>query len=80
MGKVLSILIGLVLLALGIWGVVAWSADVLIFIKAAIALMAIVVGLGIFVFGVSELRAGEEPIIEAAPPSAEAPDQPSDES
>ena len=51
MGKFLSILIGLILLALGIWGVLAWRADVLIFLKAAVALMAIAVGLGIFVFG-----------------------------
>ncbi len=77
MGKILSILIGLILLALGIWGVVGWRGDVLVFLKAAVALMAIVVGLGIFVFGVSELRAGgeEPPVLEAAPPSGESPGQ-----
>jgi hypothetical protein len=77
MGKFLSILIGLILLALGIWGVIAWSGDVLIFLKAAIALMAIVVGLGIFVFGVSELRAGgeEPPIVEPTPPAGESSEQ-----
>ncbi len=77
MGKFLSILIGLILLALGIWGVIAWSGDVLVFLKAAVALMAIVVGLGIFVFGVSELRAGgeEPPIVEPISPAGESSEQ-----
>jgi len=72
MGKVLSIIIGLIVLALGIWGVMAWSAQVLVFLQAAIALMAVVIGLGIFVFGLSELRAGEEPpVVEPVSPEAE---------
>ncbi len=77
MGKVLSILIGLILLALGIWGVVAWSAQVLVFLQAAVALMAIVVGLGIFVFGVSELRAGgeEPPVLDTTASSGESSDE-----
>ncbi len=68
MGKVLSILIGLALLALGIWGLISWSAQVLVFVQAALVLMAIIIGLGIFVFGLSELRAGAE-----EPPSVETP-------
>jgi len=32
MGKFLSILIGLILLALGIWAISAWSAQVLVFV------------------------------------------------
>ena len=74
MGKVLSIIIGLVILALGIWGISAWSAQVLVFLQAAVAIMAVIVGLGIFVFGVSELRAsGEPPVLQppAQPPSSE---------
>ncbi len=73
MGKFLSILIGLILLALGIWAISVWRAQVLVFLQAAIALMAVVVGLGIFVFGLSELRAGgeEPPVVEAPPPSPE---------
>jgi hypothetical protein len=69
MGKVLSILIGLILLALGVWGIIAWTPQVVIFLQACIALTAVVVGLGIFVFGLSELRAGDEepPVVEAAP-------------
>ncbi len=73
MGKVLSIIIGLVFLALGIWGLSAWAEDVLVFVKAAIAIMAVIIGLGIFIFGVSELRAaGEPPVIQppAQPPAA----------
>jgi multisubunit Na+/H+ antiporter MnhC subunit len=47
---------------------------VVAFVQAAIVLMAIVIGLGIFVFGLSELRSGAEelPIVEG-PPAAEEP-------
>ncbi len=82
MGKILSILIGLVLMALGIWGVVAWKVEVLAFLQAAVALMAILVGLGIFVFGLSELRAGAEelPVVEtpAAPEEPQESSEPSE--
>lgn len=74
MGKFLSILIGLILLALGVWAISAWSAQVLVFVQAAIALMAVVIGLGILVFGLSELRTGgEEPPVIAAPSDEPAP-------
>ena len=75
MGKWLSILIGLVLIALGVWGVVAWWLDVVLFLKAAVVIMAIIVGLGIFVFGLSELRAGPEepPVVEPSQPSEPTP-------
>jgi hypothetical protein len=69
MGKVLSILIGLILIALGVWGIMSWSEEVRYFVKGALVIMAIIIGLGIFVFGVSELRAGgEEPSLAAEPP------------
>ena len=80
MGKVLSIIIGLILMALGVWGIVTWREQVLHFVMAAIVIMAVLIGLGIFVFGVSELRAGEEqPIVEAPapPPPPEQPAPPS---
>ena len=79
MGKFLSILIGLILLALGIWAISAWSAQVLVFVQAAIAIMAVVIGLGILVFGLSELRAGgeEPPVVGAAAPSDESAEPPS---
>ncbi len=77
MGKVLSILVGLILIALGIWGVVAWTADVVLFIKAAVVIMLIIIGLGVLVFGISELRAGaEEPPVVETPPAAEKPAAP----
>jgi hypothetical protein len=77
MGKVLSVVIGLVLMALGIWGVIRWSSDVLVFVRAALAIMAVLIGLGIFVFGVSELRAGDEqPTIETPAPPPETPSGP----
>jgi hypothetical protein len=81
MGKFLSILIGLILLALGVWGFIAWTPQVWIFVQAALVLMAIVVGLGIFVFGLSELRAGDEepPVVEAAPSGGETADRPGDQ-
>jgi amino acid transporter len=76
MGKVLAILIGLILIVVGIWGIYAWSADVLAFVKAGVVVMLVIVGLGIFVFGLSELRAGaEEPTVTEPPP---APGQPTE--
>lgn len=68
MGKVLSILIGLVLIVVGALGVKAWPADVLSFLKGALVIVVILIGLGIFVFGVSELRAASEepPVVEPA--------------
>lgn len=79
MGKVLSILIGLILVALGIWGISAWSAEVIVFLKAAIALMAVVIGLGIFVFGLSELRAGGEEALPVEQPGESAPSEGAEE-
>ena len=81
MGKVLSILIGLILIALGVWAIAAgesWRKAVLVFLQGGAVIMAFVVGLGILVFGLSELRAGaEEPaVIEAGTASADQPSQP----
>ena len=83
MGKVISILIGLILMALGVWAIAgseSWRGAVWTFVQGGLVIMAIVVGLGIFVFGLSELRAGagEPPIIETPPASGgEAEEQPS---
>jgi hypothetical protein len=43
MGKVLSIIIGLVILALGVWCLNRWAAEALVFVKAAIAITAVIV-------------------------------------
>jgi hypothetical protein len=61
MGKALSIIIGLVVLGLGIVGIIHWQEDVVSFLRAVLAIMAVIIGLGILVFGLSELRAGEPP-------------------
>lgn len=75
MGKVLSILIGLILIVLGIWAISAWAPAVVIFIKAAVALMLVIIGLGIFVFGLSELRAGGEEPLAVEPPAQSPPSE-----
>jgi hypothetical protein len=61
MGKVLSVIIGLVILGLGIAGIIRWQEQVIELLQAVLALMAVIIGLGILVFGLSELRAGEPP-------------------
>jgi len=76
MGKVLSILIGLILIALGVWGVFVWPDEVWSFVKSGIVVMIIIIGLGVLVFGISELRGGEEPPVVAPPPPAEQPPAP----
>jgi hypothetical protein len=63
MGKVVSILIGLILIGLGVWGCIleSWQQAVVGFIKGGVVIMALVIGLGILVFALSELRAVPEP-------------------
>ncbi len=80
MGKVVSILIGLILIALGVWGCIAdsWQSAVITFVKGGLVIMVLVVGLGILVFGVSELRASPEPTPaepSSSPPPAEESEQ-----
>ena len=62
MGKVLSIVIGVILLVLGVWLIWLWWEWVKAFLLAGIAISAVVIGLGALAFGISELRSGvEEP-------------------
>ena len=71
MGKVLAILVGIVLAALGVWGIVTWWPDyVKGFVLSAIVILAVFVGLALLLFGISELRSGveEAPIAETPPP------------
>jgi hypothetical protein len=74
--RVLTIIIGLVLIAGGILLVYRWPDEVLFLIKGAVALGLIFVGLGAFFFGMSEIRsAGEEARAAAqAPPPPPAPE------
>ena len=80
MGKVLSLVIGLILLVLGTILVVSrWGDYVWPFIYGAIAVLLVLVGLGVLLFAITEMRAGpEEPVIAESPsvpspPSSEKP-------
>lgn len=75
MGKALAILVGIILAALGVWGIVTWwSAEWMVgvkgFVLSAIVILAVFVGLALLLFGISELRSGveEAPIAETPPP------------
>ena len=68
MTKVFFILIGLMLIGLGVWGAMAWSGAVLMFLQAVLVLAALLAGLVMIVFTLSELRAPEPPAeLPAAP-------------
>ena len=72
MGKVVFILIGLIFMAVGVWlcTLGAWQQAVVGFIKGAVVIMLLLIGLGVFVFGLSELRAAPE-APPAQPPAGE---------
>ena len=71
MGKALSLVIGLILLAGGIW--MTWWKWWLVrnFVYSGLAVLLILVGLGVLLFAISEMRAGPE-----EPPTVEAPAPP----
>ncbi len=56
MGKVLGIIIGIVLVVLGVWGIVEWWAYFVKALMAAVPALLIVVGVVLVVFFVSEIR------------------------
>ena len=62
MGKVVSILMGLILIGVGVWGCIveSWQQAVVGFIKGGLVIMALVIGLGMLVFALSELRAAPQ--------------------
>ena len=51
--KVLKIIGGVVLVALGLWGIIAWWGDVLTIIKGFVGVVAVVAGI-IFFFAAKE--------------------------
>jgi hypothetical protein len=72
MAKALSILSGLIVVALGVWGAVAWWPQVVGFLQALVVTMAVLVGLTVVVFGLSELKAPAPLRDDAAPVTAPA--------
>ena len=67
MTKAVSIISGLILIGLGVWGAMAWSGAVLMFVKAVLVIAALFTGLVLIVFILSELRAPEPPASPSAP-------------
>ena len=72
MARVLLIVVGLLLVLVGVCGLVGWQFEVVRFLKAAVVMLAIVVGLALCIFGVSELRAPREEPLPAEPSDAQA--------
>ncbi len=71
MAKAVSVLSGLIVVGLGAWGAVAWWPQVVGFLQALVAIMAVLVGLTVIVFGLSELKAPAPPREDTAAASAE---------
>jgi hypothetical protein len=73
--KLISLLLGLALLALGVWGGYVWWPEVLGFLQAVVVVVAVLVGLGVFVFALSELRP-EDQVRAPTPPAPPLPNDP----
>jgi uncharacterized membrane protein len=69
MGKVLGVVIGVVLVVLGVWGIVTWWSLFVRGLMAAVPALMIVVGVVLLVFFFSEIRSSvkEKAEIEPAP-------------
>ena len=52
----ISLLVGLVTVAAGLWGIFFWSSDLLIVLKGALPVMILMGGLVAVVAGISALR------------------------
>ena len=74
MARVMTIISGLILMGLGVWGIVVWWDDLIIVLKAAVSLVAVLLGIGIFIFGLSELWVGQPKAV--PPPVAAMPEGP----
>jgi len=76
MARIISVLIGVVLMGLGVWAIVAWWGAILVMLRAVVAVLAVLLGLGIFIFGLSEMWAGEGERPPSAAPLAHGPGEP----
>lgn len=56
MGKVLGIVIGVVLVILGAWGLITWWSLFVRGLMAAVPILAVIVGVVLLVFFISEIR------------------------
>lgn len=70
MGKVLGVVIGVVLVVLGLWGIVTWWGLFLRGLMAAVPPLLIVVGAVLVVFFVSEIRSSIREKAETEPATA----------
>jgi RsiW-degrading membrane proteinase PrsW (M82 family) len=77
MGKVLTMVIGLVLIVLGVLGCIKepWQSAVVTFVLGGLVVMALLIGLMLFVLSVSDLRAGGEPKVVESTAGSEPPSQ-----
>jgi uncharacterized membrane protein len=67
MGKFLGVVIGVVLVVLGLWGIVTWWALFVRGLMAAVPPLMIVVGVVLVVFFVSEIRSSAKETAEMEP-------------
>jgi uncharacterized membrane protein len=69
MGKVLGVVVGVVLVVLGVWGIVTWWSLFVRGLMAAVPALMIVVGVVLLVFFFSEIRSSfrEKAEIESVP-------------
>lgn len=72
MARAVTVLSGLIIVGLGAWGAVAWWPQLVGFLQALVVIMAVLVGLTVIVFGLSELRAPAPPREDTAPAAAPA--------
>jgi len=66
MGKVLGIVVGVVLVLLGVWGLVTWWSLFVRALMAAVPALLIVVGVVLVVFFFSEIRSARQEKAEMA--------------
>ncbi len=74
MAKAVSVVSGVIVAGLGVWGIVTWWDSILLVLEFIVSVSAVLVGLGILVFGLSELWTGQPK--SAPPPPAPLPHGP----
>jgi Na+/proline symporter len=80
MGKVLGIIIGVVLVILGAWGLFTWWSLFVRGLMAAVPILAVIVGVVLLVFFISEIRSSFQEKAEMEATSEKASESPGEES